>query len=100
MQLAALESRIDELISELRQFNGHRTIWLSEQGELIHAEPEDMLEIRGFHYITTSFRPTREELTPAILKLVPVELDEPVRRALARWEVPSAVLEGGLVPAL
>jgi hypothetical protein len=100
MQLAALESRIDELISELRQFNGHRTVWLSDQGELIHAEPEDMLEIRGFHYITTTFRPNREELTCSVLKLVPVELDEPVRRAMARWEVPAAMLEGGMVPAL
>jgi len=100
MQLAALESRIEELISELRQFNGHRTVWLSESGELIHAEPEDMLEVRGFHYITTLFRPTREELTCAVLKLVPVELDEPVRRAMARWEVPSAMLEGALAPAL
>jgi len=99
MQLAALESRIDELVLELRQFNGHRTVWLSELGELIHAEPEDMLEVRGFNYIATLFRPSREELTCATLKLVPVELDEPIRHAMARWEAPS-MLEGNLVPAL
>ncbi len=99
MQLATLESRIDELVIELRQFNGHRTVWLDESGELIHSEPEDMLEVRGFQYITTMFRPNREELTCAVLKLVPVELDEPIRRAMARWEAP-AVLDAALVPAM
>ncbi|MFO7563543.1 MAG: hypothetical protein R6X02_12930 [Enhygromyxa sp.] len=100
MQLAALESRIDELVLELRQFNGHRTVWRSESGELVHSEPEDMLEVRGFAYITTLFRPTREELTCAVLKHVPVELDEPVRRAMARWERPAALIEASLAPAL
>lgn len=89
MQLASLESRIDELVIELHSFNGHRTVWLDEEGELIHSEPEDMLEVRGFQYITTMFRPNREELTYAVLKLVPVELDEPIRRAMARWEAPA-----------
>jgi hypothetical protein len=98
MQLAALESRIDELVLELRQFNGHRTVWLSERGELIHAEPEDMLEIRGFQYIATLFRPGREELTCAALKILPVELDEPVRRAIAHWQAPP-LLDGHLAPA-
>jgi hypothetical protein len=89
MQLAALESRIDELVLELRQYNGHRTLWLDELGDLIHSEPDDMLEVRGFQYITTMFRPDREDLTCAVLKLIPVELDEPIRRAMARWEAPS-----------
>ena len=99
MQLAALENRIDELVLELRQYNGHRTVWLDEHGDLIHSEPEDMLEVRGFQYITTMFRPTREELTIAVLRLIPVELDEPIRRAMARWEAPS-MLEPALVPAM
>jgi hypothetical protein len=99
MQLAALESRIDDLVLELRQFNGHRTVWLSEAGELIHSEPEDMLEVRGFVYVTTLFRPTRDELTCAVLKHVPVELDEPVRRAIARWEAPAALLDSAYAPA-
>jgi hypothetical protein len=100
MQLAALEARIDELVIELRQYNGHRTVWLSESGELIHSEPEDMLEVRGFAYITTMWWPTRDELTSAVLKHVPVELDEPVRRAIARWQAPGAMLESGLAPAM
>lgn len=100
MQLATLESRIDELVTELRQFNGHRTVWLNEDGDLIHSEPEDMLEVRGFQYITTLFRPNREELTCAVLKRVPVELDEPIRHAMARWEAPAIVLEGSLAPAM
>jgi hypothetical protein len=99
MQLAALESRIDELILELRQYNGHRTVWLSESAELVHSEPDDMLEVRGFAYITTMFRPSRDELTCAVLKHVPVELDEPMRRAMARWEAPSPMLET-LAPAM
>jgi hypothetical protein len=92
MQLASLESRIDELVLELRQFNGHRTVWLNEDGDLIHSEPDDMLEVRGFQYITTLFRPNRDELTCAVLKRVPVELDEPIRRAMALWEAPGAAL--------
>ncbi len=99
MQLATLESRIDELVLELRQYNGHRTVWLDEDGGLIHSEPEDMLEVRGFQYITTMYRPTREELTCAVLKLVPVELDEPIRHAMARWEAPR-ILDGALAPAM
>ena len=89
MQLAALESRIDEIASELAQFNGYRTIWLSERGELLHAEPEDMLELSGFRYVTTMFKPTREQLMTAALRMVPVVLDEPVRLALAGWKAPA-----------
>lgn len=100
MQLATLESRIDELVIELRQFNGHRTVWLNEDGDLIHSEPEDMLEVRGFQYITTLFRPGREELTCAVLKRIPVELDEPIRHAMARWEAPGLMLETSLAPAM
>jgi hypothetical protein len=100
MQLAVLESRIDELVIELHQFNGHRTVWLTEAGELIHSEPEDMLEVRGFAYISTLFRPTRDDLTCAVLKAVPVELDEPVRRAMAVWAAPSPMLESTLAAAV
>ena len=98
MQLATLENRIDELAKELALYNGHRTVWLSEAGELVHAEPEDMLELRGFTYVFTTFRPSREELTLAALRFVPVELDEPVRRAMATWAAPA--LDGNLVPAM
>ena len=45
-----------------------------------------MLEVRGFVYLTTVFRPDREELTAAALKYVEVELGEPVREAIASWE--------------
>ena len=100
MQLAALESRIDDIVSELAQFNGYRTVWYGERGELVHAEPEDMLEIRGFAYVATLFQPTREELTTAALKVIPVELDEPVRMAMATWEAPLPRLESNLVPAM
>jgi len=101
MQLAALESRIDEIVTELAQFHGFRTIWLSEDGLLVHAEPEDMLELRGFRYVMTAFRPTREDLTTAALRVVPVELDTPVREAMDRWKAPlSPALDSNLVPAM
>ena len=101
MQLAALENRIDEIVIELAHFHGYRTIWLSEDGFLVHAEPEDMLELRGFKYVMTAFRPTREDLTTAALRVVPVELDEPVRVAMASWQAPlSGALESNLVPAM
>jgi hypothetical protein len=100
MQLAALESRIDELVQELAEYRGFRTVWLGERGELIHAEPEDMLEIRGFAYVATLFRPSRDELTCAALRVVSVELDEPVRKALATWQAPLPAFEGNLAPAM
>lgn len=102
MQLAALENRIEELVQELAEFRGFRTVWMGERGELIHAEPEDMLEIRGFTYVATLFRPTREDLTAAALRIVPVELDEPVRKAMAGWQAPaiSGALDSNLVPAM
>lgn len=98
MQLATLESRVDDIVSELAQFNGYRTVWLSERGELFHAEPEDMLELSGFIYVTTMFKPTREQLMTAALRLVPVELDEPVRLAMAGWKAPA--LEPTLATAI
>jgi hypothetical protein len=101
MQLATLESRIDELVQELAHYRGFRTVWLGERGELFHAEPEDMLEIRGFVYVATLFRPSREDLTSAALRVVTVELDEPVRRAMASWHAPGpSVLDSNLVPAM
>ena len=45
-------------------------------------------------------RPNREELTQAALRIVTVELDEPVRRAMSSWQAPLASLEASLVPAM
>jgi hypothetical protein len=101
MQLATLESRIDELVFELADYRGFRTVWLSERNELIHTEPDDMLELRGYAYVATLFRPSREEVTAAALRVVTVELDEPVRRAMATWQAPGpGILAAGLSPAL
>ncbi|NVB39410.1 hypothetical protein G6O69_16325 [Pseudenhygromyxa sp. WMMC2535] len=92
MQLAALEARIDELVLDLACYSGHRTLWLDDRGEIIHSEPDDLLETRGYSYIATLFQPEREELTTAILMLVPVELDEPVRRAVSDWDTPASAM--------
>lgn len=98
MQLAVLESRIDELVQELAQYRGFRTVWLGDRGELFHSEPDD--ELRGFSYVATVFRPDRDELTNAALRVISVELDEPVRRALASWQAPLPAFESSLVPAM
>lgn len=95
MQLAVLEARVDELVPDLAGYNGHRTLWLDPSGELVHSEPDDELDERGYRYIATLFQPNRDELCAAILKMVPVELDEPVRRALRTWEAPA-----GVIPAM
>jgi hypothetical protein len=101
MQLATLESRIDELVLELADYRGFRTVWLTERGELIHTEPDDMLELRGYAYVATLFRPSRDDVTTAALRVVTVELDEPVRRAMATWQAPGpSMLAAGLSPAL
>jgi len=63
-------------------------------------EPEDMLEVRGFVYVATLFRPSREELTAAALRIVSVELDEPLRREMASWQAPASGLDARLVPAM
>lgn len=89
MQLAVLEARIDDLVSDLAGYAGHRTLWLDSAGDIVHSEPDAILETHGFRYISTLFQPNREELTAAILRVVPVELDEPVRAALATWEAPA-----------
>jgi hypothetical protein len=99
MLLAALESRIEEIVSELAQYHGYRTVWLAENGHLLHAEPDDMLELRGFLCIATVLRPSCDELTAAALKIVAVEHDAPMRLAMARWEAPISSFERNLIPA-
>lgn len=57
-----LETRIEALLGDLAEYHGYRTLWLDPQGELRHAEPDDMLEELGFGYVATLMRPTRDEL--------------------------------------
>ncbi len=92
MELAALEARIDELVNDLAHYSGHRTLWLDARGEVIHSEPEDMLEVHGYRYISTLFHPDREELTAAVLRVVPVELGAPLRLTTNPWtDAPATV---------
>lgn len=89
MQLAVLEARVDELVSDLAAYSGHRTLWLDPGGDIVHSEPDEELEDRGFAYVATLFQPSRDELNAAVLKRIPVELDEPLREALRTWEAPA-----------
>lgn len=89
MELGTLEQRIDQLVTTLRDFNGHRSLWLAADGEIWHAEPEDDLEDIGCVYLSTLMQPSREELTAAILPAVGIA-DE-ARLRVGRWN--GAALE-------
>ncbi len=77
MLLSMLEKRVDELVGDLACYQGHRTLWLDQDQGIVHAEPDDMLDELGFAYIyiATVFQPNRDQLTAALLRSVPVELD-------------------------
>lgn len=80
-----LETRIEALLGDLAEYHGYRTLWLDPQGELLHAEPDDMLEELGFEYVATLMRPTRDEL----LALFGVRQDEELEISL-ELDLPTA----------
>ncbi len=87
MQLASLDRRVDELVRELNQYYGHRTVWLDLNGRLIHAEPDEELEVRGYLYVTTVMRPDRETLLEAAARFVSVP---PAHRGVVDWDCADA----------
>jgi hypothetical protein len=82
MQVQAFERRVEELILELAQFSGYRTIWLDPRGLLCHTEPDEELEAEGYGYLATLMRPDREGLTEALAPRIPLELPTP---GVGRW---------------
>jgi hypothetical protein len=80
-----LETRIEALLGDLAEYHGYRTLWLDPQGELLHAEPDDMLEELGFEYVATLMRPTRDEL----LAVFGVRQDEELEISL-ELDLPAA----------
>jgi hypothetical protein len=97
MKLGTLELRIDQLVTTLRSFNGHRGVWLAADGEIWHAEPEDDLQDSGCIYLATLMQPSREELVAVLLPLV--QLDQEARLRVGRWSSNDAVGAGLIAPA-
>jgi hypothetical protein len=87
MELGDLETKMEQLVSTLQAFCGHRSIWIAQDGELWHAEPEDDLQELGCRYVATLMQPTREELTAAVLPLIPIE--GVARMRVGRWSNPD-----------
>jgi hypothetical protein len=90
MQLSLLEKRVDELVGDLAGYHGHRTIWLDPRGDLVHAEPDDMLEELGFDYVATLMRPDRDQLTGVLLRRIPIEPERTISQPA--WHGPAASL--------
>lgn len=82
---------VPELVRQLRGFCGHRTLWLDDEGQVTHAEPEYELEAEGYRYVATLFRPGPEELAEALARVGV----RPVAKA-----VPTSAAQFGAVPEL
>ena len=90
---ASLAAHLDALVTQLRVFCGHRTLWIDDAtGRLVHAEPDDELDDRGFRYVGTVMAPGRDELTALIAGRF-----QPIAPALPAATVGRAT--GGLAPA-
>lgn len=64
---ARTQERLLALASQLRAFNGHRTVWIDDAtGDVVHTEPEAELEGRGYRYVATLLAPSEDELALAL----------------------------------
>ena len=103
MQVATLEARVEQITQALGAFSGFRTLWLSPDQDVVHAEPEMELEEEGYQYVATLMQPNRDAVTEALLRVLPIEGTRPAPAAPARvgWELtvePDRTV-GNLVPA-
>lgn len=62
----SLNLQIEQLCHQLKAFHGYRTVWLASDGQLWHAEPDDMLEDLGHWYVGTYLRPSPDAVTESI----------------------------------
>lgn len=70
-------SQLQSLASQLRVFHGYRTLWLDEERQqVVHSEPDEMLEDEGLRYIDTVMQPDAEALA-VVLGVVPACEVEP-----------------------
>lgn len=62
-----LGRQIDDVVTAMRAYVGHRTVWLDPFGTLWHAEPEDEeLEALGHRYVGTFLQPKGDDLCDAL----------------------------------
>ena len=57
-----MERELEDLAEGLAQFHGYRSIWLTLNGRLCHAEPDDELEVYGYTLVATLLRPDVDTL--------------------------------------
>lgn len=64
--MGSMPSVVD-LVRQLRAFDGYRTLWVDPKGtQLLHAEPDELLEDEGYRYVATLMRPGPEALAEAL----------------------------------
>ena len=95
MPAPTLRTRILDLVAELSQFHGYRTVWIDLAGGLCHSEPDEELERSGFLYVLTAFHPSEDELVDAVSRLVTVETSGAA--ALTGWA--ASPTSAALAPA-
>lgn len=71
MQVEALDMnlvrQVGDLVTSLRAYNGHRSLWLDPFGTLWHGEPEDDgFDALGHRYVGTFMRPDADALHAAL----------------------------------
>ena len=95
MAAQTLPERIDALARELALFHGYRTLWIDLHGDLLHAEPDEELEGRGYVYVATLLRPEADAIAEAVARHLSLA---PAPSAALAWSPPEAAL-ASLVPA-
>jgi len=71
MRVEALDGsitrQIEDVVTALGAYGGHRSVWLDPFGMLWHTEPEDEdLDAMGHRYIGTFLRPSTDQLGDAL----------------------------------
>ncbi len=87
---STVRTDVDDLCTQLQEFNGHRTVWVDGDGVLWHAEPDDLLEELGHRYVGTFFRPDVDDMVSALAKALPW-----ARKPSASVPRPADVLPAG-----
>ncbi len=88
-----LERSLEEIYRGLSACGGYRSIWLDRQGGLHHSEPELELEEEGLRFLACVMRPSREDLTDLLLRMMPSHVVSVARESGTASPV-------GLIPAI
>ena len=86
MKVASLETQVAELVAELAQFYGYRTVWVGPDGTVCHTEPEMELDGAEYTYVATLMRPDYDALLQTLVGSTPHESRSPRSEP---WMVPA-----------